>query len=91
MYLKFRCLRHPPQIGVKGTWNKCEWYVHSRLCRESPLTPAQMVTLGVAGYDGFWRHARLPHGECGVRGGAPKVTDMLIVLLSNALQAQLGN
>ena len=62
--------------GVKGSWNKWRGPAQRggiRLCRESPLTPwtADMLP-ATAGDEGFCHPRRLPHGECGVRGSAPR-------------------
>lgn len=46
--------------------------IRSRLCRESPLTPWTVDTLAASPGDGVFHPRGLPHGECGVRGSAPR-------------------
>ena len=43
----------------------------SRLCRESPLTPGQAPHTRGSRWGWHLHPHRLPHGECGVWGGAP--------------------
>ena len=46
-----------------------------RLCRESPLTPWRGDTLAAAPGMGFNHPRRLPRGECGVWGRAPRCSN----------------
>jgi hypothetical protein len=62
--------------GVKGPWNK--WEGPARFLRgRAPVYAAKALDAGAATHaPGCWgglvfNPPRLPHGECGVWGGAP--------------------
>lgn len=61
----------------RGPWNKCErGFCLSRLCRESLLTSCKPYTLEAVAGDCFYSR-RLPHGECGFWGRAPRCRSLI--------------
>ena len=64
-----------PGRGSKGPWNK--WMGPAKrggvpFMPRKPLDALEGLTLASAGQVSFLTPVRMPHGECGVWGGAPE-------------------